>query len=162
VNLLNGVAGTINQRSLGGTVGYMYQYKEYLDVNLKANIAATRSAYSLNTNQNQTLGTSAFEAEVTVYFLKHYSLLSELYYNKFVNRSTGFNQVVPICNFSLSRFVLKNDRGQLKMSAFNILNRNAGASQFTELNYIEQSTQNVLGNFYMLSFSYNLTKGQSE
>jgi hypothetical protein len=93
-----------------------------------------------------------------VHFLKRFNATAELHYTRFANRSAGFNQSIPIFNLSLSSFLLKNNRGELRLSAFNVLNRNAGVTQFASLNYIEQSTHNALGSFYMLSFTYNLNK----
>ncbi len=95
-------------------------------------------------------------ADAAVHFLKHYTITAELNYSRFRNTRTDFNQTIPIINFSVSRLLLKDDRGKLKLSAINILNRNMSASQLATLNYIEQSTQNALGNYYMLSFTYSL------
>lgn len=155
-NLLNGVAGTINQRSLGGNLSYTYSYEEYVDVNLSTDINVTNSAYELNENQNQVFVTSAYMADATLHFLKKFNFIAEMNYTRFRNTQTNFNQAIPIFNFSLSRFLLKDNRGELKLSALNVLNRNVGATQFATQNYIEQSTQNALGNYYMLSFTYHL------
>ncbi len=160
VNLLNGVAGTVNQQSAGGSIGYTYRYKQYLDVNLRTHVTVTRSRYQLNQAQNQKFINSGHEGDATVHFLKRFNATAELNYTRFTNRSAGFNQSVPICNLSVSSFLLKDNRGELRLSAFNVLNRNAGVTQFASLNYIEQSTHNALGNFYMLSFTYNLNKQQ--
>ncbi len=158
VNLLNGVAGRINQRSTGGNIGYTYRYKEYVDVNLRTNITVTGSRYRLNKAQNQVFVNSSYVADATVHFLKRFNATAELYYSKFTSSRNGFNQVIPICNFYLSSFLLKDNQGELRLSAFNVLNRNVGVTQLATLNYTEQSTQNALGSFYLLSFTYNITK----
>ncbi len=71
-------------------------------------------------------------------------------------------RLIPILNFALSRSLLKNDRGELTLSALNVLNRNVGTTQVATLNYVEQATRNTLGSFYMLSFSYRFRKQVSE
>jgi hypothetical protein len=158
VNLLNGIAGSVKQRSAGGNFGYTYRFKEFIDFNLRTLLAITNADYALNKNQSQTFVTSAYMSDATVHFLKKFNLTAEFNYNRFRNAGANFNQAVPILNFSLSRYVLKDNKGEVKLSGLNLLNRNVGISQFATLNYIEQSVQNALGNFYMLSFTYNFNR----
>jgi hypothetical protein len=160
VNLLNGEAGTVYQRTAGGQAGYTYRYKQYLDLSLRTNVSVTTSRYALNATRNQVLFNTGYIGEATTHFLKRFSATAELYYNKFVYREAGFGQAIPICNFSMSAFLLKNNRGEARISAFNVLNRGVGVSQSANLNYVEQTTQNALGNFFLASFTYNINKPQ--
>jgi hypothetical protein len=162
INLLNGVAGTIKQRSVGGNVSYTFRYEDILDVNFRTNTTLTSSKYELNRNLDQIFITTAYMVDASVQFMKYFELSSELDFRKFKNTSTGFDQQVPIVDISLSRRLLKNKKGELKLSGLNVLNRNVGATQFASLNFIEQSTQNTLGNYCLLSFTYDFNKQQSE
>jgi hypothetical protein len=155
-NLLNGVEGTISQQAMGGKFAYSYSYNDFLDFNLRTDRRVTRSDYELNENQNQVFRTSAYMADATINFLRDFYVMAEFNYSRFRNPGVNFDQAIPLFNFSLSRVFLKDQRGELKLSAYNVLNRNIGVSQIATPNYIEQSTQNALGNFYMLSFTYNL------
>jgi hypothetical protein len=82
VNLLNGEAGTVNQRAAGGHAGYTYRYKQYVDLTLRANVAVTASRYALNTTRGQVLFNTGYAGEATVHFLKRFSTKAELYYTK--------------------------------------------------------------------------------
>jgi hypothetical protein len=95
-----------------------------------------------------------------VHFLKRFSTTAELNYSKFVYSQAGFGQSIPICNFYISAFLLKGNRGEARISAFNVLNQSVGVSQSANLNYVEQTTQNALGNFFLFSFTYNINKPQ--
>lgn len=158
VNLLNGVAGTITQRSMGANVGYSYTYEEYVDVNVRTFLTRTSSEYELNQQRNQVFVNAAYVADATVYFLKSFNATAEFTYSRFRNEAADFNQGIPTLNLSVSKLVLKDNRGEVKLSGLNLLNRNIGVTQFATQNYIEQSVQNALGNFYMLSFLYNFNK----
>ncbi|MFD2999310.1 outer membrane beta-barrel protein [Pontibacter toksunensis] len=155
VNLLNGVEGTITQRSVGANIGYAYTYKEFVDVNIRAFLTRTSSEYVLNQQRNQVFVNAAYVADATINFLKSFYFTADFTYSKFRNRQANFNQGIPTLNLSLSKLVLKDNRGEVRLSGLNMLNRNIGATQFATQNYIEQSVQNALGNFYMLSFTYN-------
>jgi hypothetical protein len=158
VNLLNGVAGSVTQRAIGANLGYSYNYEEYVDLNLRTILTRTGSAYELNEQRNQVFMNAAYMADATVYFFKSFYLAADFTYSTFQNTQAAFHQRIPILNLSLSKLVLKDDRGEVKLSGLNLLDRNLGATQFATQNYIEQSVQNAMGSFYMLSFTYNLNK----
>jgi hypothetical protein len=54
--------------------------------------------------------------------------------------------------------MLNFDRGELKLSVRDILNENIGVSRSADQNYIEDRRVNTLQRFFLLSFTYNLTK----
>ncbi len=161
-NLLNGITSAINQRAVGGVLSYAFAYEEYIDLSLRANITAASSTYELNNAQNQLFVNSTYTAEATTHFLNTVDFITEFSYRRFKNAKTNLDRAIPILNFSLSKSMLKNDRGVVTLSALNVLNRNVGISQLATLNYVDQVNRNTLGNFYMLSFSYKISKEPSE
>jgi hypothetical protein len=54
--------------------------------------------------------------------------------------------------------VLKYNRGEIKFSARDLLNKNIGISRNTNNNYIEDSRVLTLRQFFLLSFTYSLSK----
>jgi hypothetical protein len=73
-------------------------------------------------------------------------------------RSQGFNTKIPIWNASLSKQFLHYNRGELKFSASDLLNKNVNVSRTTNQNYIEDSRIITLRRFFMLTFTYSLNK----
>jgi hypothetical protein len=65
---------------------------------------------------------------------------------------------VPIWNASISKQFLRYNRGEIKLSATDLLNKNVGINRTTNQNYIEDSRVNSLRRFFMLSFTYSLSK----
>ncbi|WP_258100804.1 TonB-dependent receptor domain-containing protein [Marinoscillum pacificum] len=57
----------------------------------------------------------------------------------------------------LSRFILKGDRGELKLVAFDLLNQNIGVDQSSAANYIQEERVNSLGRYFLMSFTYSLS-----
>ncbi len=53
---------------------------------------------------------------------------------------------------------LRFNRGEIKLSAFDLLNQNIGVSRSTSQNYIEDKRVKNLQRFFLLSFTYSLTK----
>jgi hypothetical protein len=54
--------------------------------------------------------------------------------------------------------MLKYNRGELKFAARDLLNKNIGISRNTNNNYIEDSKVLTLRQFFLLSFTYSLSK----
>jgi hypothetical protein len=59
---------------------------------------------------------------------------------------------------SVSRFMLKNNAGELKVGVNNLLDQSNSVTQSSGENYLQQQTMNNLGRYYMVSFTYALNK----
>lgn len=162
MSLLNGVTSEVIQRSAGGAFDYNYSYNDLLDLTLGANIGLTHSEYAVQAQQDQSFINSGYSAEVAMQVLRGLWVTSDFYYTRFRNPQANFEQTIPMLNFSLSKLLLRDNRGEVKLSAVNVLNRNLGVTQSASLNYFEQSVQNTLGSYYMLSFTYHLNRQQGE
>jgi hypothetical protein len=73
-------------------------------------------------------------------------------------RAEGFNTAIPIWNASFSKFFLKNKRAEIKMSAFDLLNKNIGINRNVSQNQIVDRSYNVISQYFMLTFTYSLQK----
>ena len=71
---------------------------------------------------------------------------------------TGYDAKIPLWNASISKQVLHFNRGELKLSANDLLDRNIGISRSTNQNYIEDNSVKNLRRFFLLGFTYNLSK----
>jgi outer membrane receptor for ferrienterochelin and colicin len=63
-----------------------------------------------------------------------------------------------LLNLSLSRFLLKNNSGELKVGVNNVLDKSLSVTQSASDNYLQTETTNNLGRYYMVSFTYALNK----
>ncbi|ALI97882.1 outer membrane beta-barrel protein [Rufibacter tibetensis] len=157
-NLLNGTMGMVQQRALGGSLRYTFAYEEYLELNFKGDLSLTSSDYENSGTRNQSFLTTSYLTNATWYFLKHFTARAEMDYRHFQNSQTNFNQSIPILNLSVKRTFLKKDRAEVEISGINLLNRSVGATQFASFNFIEQTTQTTLGNYFMLRVTYNFSQ----
>ena len=59
-------------------------------------------------------------------------------------------------NAGLTYLFMKDDKGQLKFSVFDILNQNRSVFRFSSENYITDRQVNILQRYFMLTFTYNI------
>jgi hypothetical protein len=71
---------------------------------------------------------------------------------------SGFNTKVPLWNASVSKQMFHFNRGELKFTVNDILNKNVRITHSANQNYIEDSRVNSLRRFFLLSFTYSLSK----
>lgn len=156
LNLINDVEDVIKISNLGGNVRYDYNWKEYLNIGLSANLSRQRTAYDFNPQQNQLFFNQNYNSELNINFLKKYMLGGNFNYLVYRSETTDFNESIPLLNLYFSRFILKNNLGEIRLSGQNLLDQNVGVSQRADVNFIEQTVTNNLGRFIMLSFTYKL------
>ena len=158
INLINDIENTISQQTVGGTARYNYSLGEILIVDLSATVSHQETKYSFNTQQNQTYFNKTYTAEVNVNFLKNYAYNTEMDYFIYNSTTTDYHQAIPLWNMSVSRFMLKNKSGELRLSVNNILDYGISVTQTATSNYLQQQTNNNLGRFYMISFTFAMNK----
>ena len=74
------------------------------------------------------------------------------------NLTADYNTKIPLWNASLSRQVLKFNRGEFKFAVKDLLDKNIRVNRSSNQNYIEDTRTNSLRRFFLLSFTYSLNK----
>ncbi len=123
---------------------------------LSGNINSNDMRYSLQNDRNQKIrsysSTSSVKWEIATktYFDCNYS------YSVYKITSLGFDRNVPLLNASIRQLVGKANRIELRLSAFDIFDKNQNISQSVTENYIFSSAANTLARYFLLSISYNI------
>jgi outer membrane receptor protein involved in Fe transport len=148
-----------NARSttLGGNSRYNFTYKEFIILDLSANLSQQVTKYDFSTPDQQYFN-QTYKAEINLSFLKKYSFNTSYEYLIYTSKTNDFSQKIPFLDISISRFILNNKAGELKFKVNNVLDQSNSVSQSSGENYIQQQTTNNLGRFYMVSFTYALNK----
>lgn len=158
ISYANGLLNTIVTNSVGPNLNYSFQLDEVIDINLSARYAFSKTNNQISASLNTNFLTKTFGAEMTNYLPFNLVINQSLNYVINSGRAAGFNTAVPIWNASFSKFFLKNKRAELKMSAFDLLNKNIGISRNVSQNQIVDQSYNVINQYFILSFTYSLQK----
>jgi hypothetical protein len=158
LNVLNMEQTNISVNAVSTTLRYDYNYKEVFDLNLSGTISRNQTDYEFNSQSNQLYYNNTVRAETNYSFLKNYQLSASYEFLRYKSKTTNYDQNVELLNISVSRFLLKNKSGELKLSVNNLLDNNFGISQTANVNYVERQTSNSLGRYYMVTFVYSLNK----
>jgi hypothetical protein len=129
-----------------------------LGMGVSTGINYNKTNYSLQEEFNTSYLSQDYNAYIDWQLPKGFYVSTDFTYTINSQRSAGFNIKIPLWNASISKQMLKFNRGELKFRAFDLLNRNTGISRNTNGNYIEDTRVNTLRQFFLLSFTYSLTK----
>jgi Outer membrane protein beta-barrel family/Carboxypeptidase regulatory-like domain len=154
ISLVNSAENLTKTLTAGGNVRLDYRLRDSFDINLNAKVSNNNTKYSLQPNLNRTFLTHDYELGVNWTLPYNFRINSDFNYQFFSGQGFGQNPSIPIWSASMSKYVLKNKRGEIKLSVFDILNKSTGFSRTADANYIQDETITTLRRYAMLSFTY--------
>jgi hypothetical protein len=155
---INGIVNNIRTASFGPSVRLDMNPKDKINIGVEYGINYNKTKYSLQSSLNTNYLSQDLGGSIDWELPKGFFFGTDFTYTINSQRAAGFNTKVPLWNASISRQMLKFNRGELKFSARDLLNRNIGISRNTNNNYIEDSRVLTLKQFFLLSFTYSLSK----
>lgn len=158
VSLAENIKNFTNSLNLGEYLRLSYTYKEKLDASLSASINYNSARYTLNQRNDNAYYTYAYSADISYTFPRNFVLSTDADYTTQSGLSTGFSQKFLLWNASFAKQMFKSQRGELKLSVFDILKQNRSINRSYTDNYVEDVQNTVLQRFYMLTFTYNLNR----
>lgn len=113
-----------------------------------------------NTNQGTSYNSynQNIRNDFTVVFWKGIRLNSAVTYNYTTGQGEGFNQSFVLWNASIGKKLFSKEQAEITLSASDILNKNVTINRTVNDRYIEDSQSNMLSQYFILSFTYNLRK----
>jgi hypothetical protein len=114
------------------------------------------TSYDISTSQNQTINRLNYDIDVNAKLFTGLVLSGKFTHSYFRNERFGQNFDLPILNISLSKQVLKQNRGEVRLSLYDAFDRTREINQFASLNQVSESVTTTLARYAMLSFTYNI------
>lgn len=152
------VTNTINTVSLGPDVRLDMNPTEKLNISVGAGFNYYKTKYSLQPASNNNYFLQEYSTSIDWEMPKRFFFSTDFTYSINSQRAAGFNTKIPLWNASISKQMLNFNRGELKLSARDLLNKNIGVSRNNSNSYIEDSRVLTLRQFFLLSFTYSLSK----
>lgn len=157
-SFINSAANSINTLNVSPDVRVDFEVTEKLDISLSAGVNYYKTQYGLQASLNTEYLNHTYSSEINWQLPKSFFFNTEFTYTINNQLASGFNAKVPLWNAFISKQFLRYNRGEIKLSAFDMLKQNIGVSRSTSQNYIEDKRVKNLQRFFLLSFTYSLTK----
>lgn len=154
--IVNHINGSIKSISLSPSVAAGLNWKDIVEFRTEYRIFLNRTKYTIDAFKSLYIPTHNFDGELIVRLPNKF--VWELNANYRLNR-----QVAPhmpkaslLMNAALNYLMLKDNKGQLKLSVYDILSQNNSFYRLAVENYITDYTSNVLQRYFLLTFTYNI------
>lgn len=158
IQFINTIRNDIRNITLDPNLEISKTINDKFDLTLGAGFTYNKAKYSLQAALNNEYFTQDYSVDIGWQLPKNFFLSTDFRYTINTQRSEGFNAKVPLWNASFSKLFLKYNRGELKLSVFDLLNENQAIVRNTNSNYIEDQNNRVLRRFFLLGFTYSLNK----
>ena len=135
-------------------VGVENRVKDRFDLEVSASFNFNDVKYSLNQELNRSYVNSQYRGEASLY-LGAWELESDFRYRTYDQGLFAESRNIARWDASLSRRVL-DDRAELELHAYDLLNQNQGVAVSNSANFIEESRTESLGQYFMLRINYRL------
>jgi hypothetical protein len=154
---VNGQMNNIKTITVGPEVRLDMSPTDKINLSFNAGINYSRSKYSLQSTRNSNYFTQNYGADLNWELPKKFYFSTDFDYS--VNNLTaGYNAKVPLWNASISKQMLHFSRGELKFAVKDLLDKNIRVNRSSNQNYVEDTRTNSLRRFFLLSFTYSLSK----
>lgn len=156
--LINNEKNLINNHGLrqGITIGSNFSEKLDFTLGYSGHYNIVNSNLQPENNQNYFYHTLEFKGEYI--FWKGFLIQSNIGQYMYRGLSSSFNQNFVLWNLGVGKKILKDQRGELRLSVFDILNQNNSISRNVTENYVEDVENEILNRYFMLTFTYNFRK----
>jgi Outer membrane protein beta-barrel family/Carboxypeptidase regulatory-like domain len=129
---------------------------QYVDFNLSYNANFNNAKSSAAGQVNQKYVNQSAGVQFNLLSKNGWFLQNDLTNQTYSGLSSGLNQSFWLWNASIGKKFLKNQAGELKLAAFDLLKQNQSIVRTVSENYIEDSRSNVLQQYFLLTFTYSL------
>lgn len=141
----------------GSTLGFSFNLNDKLELNQRYSFNYSQTSYDDHKYyKNISSITHSAESEVVLRWPKHFVWENLVNYSYNPQVSPGIRKQTVRWNSGVNYLFLKEDKGQLKLSVFDLLNQNINVYRYTSDNSISDGQTTTLRRYFMLSFTYNI------
>ncbi len=154
--MVNDISNFTNNYNFTAGLALSSNISEYIDYTLSYNGNFNNAVNSFNPNLNNKYYSHTVAAKLNLLTKKGWFVLNDLSNQVYTGLADGFNQNFWLWNVSAGKKFLEKQRGELKITVFDLLKQNQSVSRTVDALYIEDVQTVVLQQYFMLTFTYTL------
>lgn len=155
---VNGVGNINNSLSHQLELSFSNLNSDVWDIRGGGSVQISTAAYSLNKELNNTYYNYTGFASIGYRPTENWNFQISGDLTYYAARSFDNPLTVPLLKAEITRYIFKNQRGAISLNGFDLLDKNKAVTRTSQLNYLMEQRSNIIGRYFMLSFSYKLNK----
>ncbi|MFM2285643.1 MAG: hypothetical protein RLZZ543_1140, partial [Bacteroidota bacterium] len=155
---INGLLNETSTITYNGGLVVASNISEKIDFTLTYNGGwnQVQSTLQPTLNNNYVVQTAGFKGNWLPW--KGLVLNTEITHSRYAGLGNGFNQNFTLWNAGVGYKFLKGKSGELRATAFDLLNQNTSISRTITETYVEDNRTKVLNRYFMLTFTFTFRK----
>jgi hypothetical protein len=138
------------------SVNWAFNWKDIFEFNQRYSIGYNKSIYENPVYPGLEVIRHNASSEVVVRLPKHWVWESSFDYNYNPQIAPGIRKSSFRWNAAVNFLFLKGDKGQFKLSVYDVLNQNISVYRTVRENYIQDNQTTILQRYFLLTFTYNI------
>ena len=154
--LINNQLNVSNNYAYNGGVVIGSNISEYIDFTLAYNAAYNVVKNTLQPQLNDNYFSQTASFNLNLLSKKGWEFQSNFSNQLYTGLANGYNQSYNLWNLAIGKKFLKDKKGDLRLTVFDVLKQNKNIDRNVTESYIEDVKTNVLQRYFMLTFTYRL------
>ena len=147
----NTLAVNLNQQ-------FFIYWNDKIEINPSVKISPIITTYQQVTYRSLIYIPQSLNIPVVTNWVKHMTFLVDYTYTHNPLVASGFQQNLNILNFSLARQFQFHDRGEIKISCYDLFDQNINSFRLVSGNSVFYQQNQILKRYFLLTYSYRFNK----
>lgn len=154
--IVNQNRSTSRNLSLTPSANVSFNWNDKIEFTQRYGPSYNKSTYESNVYPALKVWRHTTSSDLVVRMPKRIVWESSLEYNYNPQVAEGIQKTSYRWNAAVNFLFLKQDKGQLKLSVYDLLNQNISVSRIVKENYVQDTESVILKRYFLLTFTYNI------
>jgi hypothetical protein len=154
--LFNNEKSYVTNFNIGVNTGLLFNWHDVVEFSPKYTPGINKSYYTSKLFTNKDVTYQTLQAEFIVRVPKRIVWETNIMHRIISDVAPGLPKTSTYWNAAITLLMFNQDKGQLRLAVYDILNSNANVNRFVNGNAIIDSRTNVLQRYFMVTYSYNI------
>jgi hypothetical protein len=154
--IINNEVNYQNNKTGSAGVTLSSNISENVDFIVSSNASVVSNANSINTQLNTTYFNENNTASLNLIIWKGIVFKTAVTYIANSGLTAGYNQNYALWNMSIGKKIFKSHLGDIRLSAFDLLNDNSNIQHTITDTYIQDTRTTIVQRYFLLVFTYKL------
>ena len=160
--LINEEENFTDNTSLGLGLTLSSNVSDKVDFTISSRSGTTNATSSLQTASNSTFFSQTSKLKFNWLLPQNIIFRTDVVHSLYQGLEDDFDQNFVLWNMSIGKKLFKDNRGEISISVFDLLDQNNSLSRTITETFTEDSQVNVLQRFFMLNFKYDVRHFRSK
>lgn len=156
--VLNRVNGFQDSYQFSVSEHITFNYKDKFEIDPQYTLNQTYTTYSGVDYSNQKFITHSIDAHFLLYLPAKMNINGNYNYRYNPLVPPGFQKSSNLLNISIARQFLKKDKGEIKLSCYDLLNQNIDTYRSVVQNTVTDTQSQIIRRYFLLTLQYKFTK----